>query len=93
MKIKRILSGMAVLVLVLFSTSGQTQRTNPTPYEKIKAMMKQTADTHPQTATLFPLGDSNSGEVIWGLEIGHGPVHNLVVATHHGNEYGSLARR
>ena len=30
-----------------------------------------------------------SGDTIIGLKIGNGPVNNLVVGTHHGNEYGA----
>ncbi|MBI2712471.1 MAG: carboxypeptidase [Bdellovibrio sp.] len=51
--------------------------------------MQRLVQEHPQTTRLFTLGESDSGLPIEGLEIGTGPVHNLVVATHHGNEYGS----
>jgi carboxypeptidase T len=33
---------------------------------------------------------SDSGETIQGVAVGNGPLHNLVVASHHGNEYGSV---
>jgi len=60
-----------------------------TPYEKVKIFIKQIADSNPQTTKLIRVGDSDSGDTIWGLQIGNGPAHHLVVATHHGNEYGS----
>lgn len=44
---------------------------------------------YPNNAEVFQLGLSNLGEPIYGLKVGSGPVHNLVVGTHHGNEYGS----
>jgi carboxypeptidase T len=60
-----------------------------TPYEKVKTYIKQIADANPQTTKIIRVGDSDSGDTIWGLQIGNGPAHHLVVATHHGNEYGS----
>ncbi len=60
-----------------------------TPYEKIKLMLKHSAEKNPKNARVIVVGQSDSGDLIYGLEIGHGPTHNLVVATHHGNEYGS----
>jgi predicted deacylase len=58
-------------------------------YADVKAFLADLAAKHPETTRLFTLGDSDSGEKIVGVAIGNGPVHNLVVATHHGNEYGS----
>ncbi len=62
---------------------------NATPYEKIEAFVAQVAQTHPETTKTIVIGDSDSGRPIVGLKIGNGPLKNLVVATHHGNEYGS----
>lgn len=60
-----------------------------TPYSQVKDFLNKVANEHPQNASIFELGKSNDNEKIFGLKIGTGPVHNLVVATHHGNEYGS----
>ena len=58
-------------------------------YADIKAFLTKVVADHPQNAELFVLGDSDSGEKIIGIKAGNGPVNNLVVGTHHGNEYGS----
>lgn len=58
-------------------------------YSDVKQFMHELARTHPSTVQSVIIGPSDSGELIEGLSIGDGPLHNLVVATHHGNEYGS----
>jgi carboxypeptidase T len=58
-------------------------------YQDVKGFMRQLASQFPTTTRIFTLGRSDSGDDIEGLEIGFGPTHNLVVATHHGNEYGA----
>ncbi|MBK9294299.1 MAG: succinylglutamate desuccinylase/aspartoacylase family protein [Oligoflexia bacterium] len=73
------------LFLLLFSHSAFSQ----TKYEQIKAGLVQMASKNPQNARLIKIGESDANDSILGLQIGHGPVNTLVVATHHGNEYGS----
>jgi carboxypeptidase T len=58
-------------------------------YENVKDALKDIVLRFPQNAIPVLIGDSDSGEAVVGLQIGHGPVNNLIVATHHGNEYGS----
>ena len=58
-------------------------------YAEIQSFMKKLATTYPTTTRLFDVAKSDSGLVIQGLAIGSGNLKNLVVATHHGNEYGS----
>lgn len=58
-------------------------------YADVQTFMSQMVSEHPESAQLFELGESDSGQMIYGLEIGSGDVAHLVVATHHGNEYGS----
>ena len=58
-------------------------------YPKIKEFLNQLVKTFPEKVKLVQVGASDSGEIIEGVAIGNGPVKNLVVATHHGNEYGS----
>jgi carboxypeptidase T len=58
-------------------------------YHKVQAFIAQIAKDYPQNAKLIEIGQSDEGESIVGLAIGHGAIKNLIVATHHGNEYGS----
>lgn len=64
---------------------GSTSRT----YADVKAYVQKIANEHRDTVTQFVLGKSDSGEDIVALKIGNGLIHNLLVSTHHGNEYGS----
>jgi carboxypeptidase T len=59
------------------------------PYSGVKDFLRNLAKNHPQTTTLFTLGKSSDNEEILGVKFGQGAVKHLVVATHHGNEYGS----
>jgi len=58
-------------------------------YKDVTNYLHKLAQMNPQNAELFTLGFSNAGIAIEGIKLGNGPVHHLVVATHHGNEYGS----
>lgn len=58
-------------------------------YSDVKNFMHELVRTHPGTVRSIVVGESDSGEMIEGVAIGEGQLHNLVVATHHGNEYGS----
>ena len=88
-----------VLALVLASGFGPASRAggidqdysraSRRQYSEVKSYFAELARAFPANARLFTLGDSDSGDKIIGLQVGAGPVHNLVVATHHGNEYGS----
>ncbi len=69
----------------IFSSYGFSQ----TRYEQVKGNLVSLAGKYPQTTKLITVGDSDAGDKILGLQIGNGPIHNMVVATHHGNEYGS----
>lgn len=93
MKTLRLLP-MAILTSLLSLSSALASATTAAPtavrnYQEVKAVLARITREHPDTAKAFELGDSDSGQKIQGLRIGDGPVHNLVVATHHGNEYGS----
>jgi predicted deacylase len=84
---------LAVLVPVLFPLSLFPFAAHADPisktYADVQAYIAQIAKDHPNTTQLIDIGPSDSGKTIQGLKIGSGPVHTLVVATHHGNEYGS----
>lgn len=58
-------------------------------YENIVIRMEQIVKKYPNNAQIFILGKNDQGEAIKGLKIGNGAINSLVVATHHGNEYGS----
>lgn len=73
------------------ATLGTTAWADPMTdkYTDVQAFLRNIAESHRATAELFDLAVSDSGQMIQGLRIGSGPVANLLVATHHGNEYGS----
>ncbi|MDZ4676854.1 MAG: M14 family zinc carboxypeptidase [Oligoflexia bacterium] len=84
------LHGISAFIFLIFSVTAYAQ--NPiTKYSEVKDFINQTAIKYPQNVRIINVGDSDSGDVILGLQIGNGPTHNLVVGTHHGNEYGSTA--
>jgi len=58
-------------------------------YDEVQAFLADIAAKNPANASFFDLGVSDSGATIRGLKIGNGPVKSMVVAAHHGNEYGS----
>lgn len=89
-------STMRVFILGIFGiflNAGQDALAAPqsalSPYREVQSFLQKTVQQNPKNATLFTLGVSDSGEAIQGIQVGNGPIHNLVVATHHGNEYGS----
>ncbi|MCC6278886.1 MAG: carboxypeptidase [Oligoflexia bacterium] len=71
----------------LFSFSVQAQQFGG--YAEIKNFLSLTQARFPATTRIVDVGPSDSGDRIYALAIGNGPLRNLVVATHHGNEYGS----
>ncbi|MBU6152785.1 MAG: carboxypeptidase [Bdellovibrionales bacterium] len=58
-------------------------------YDEVRSFLGELAKAHPGNARIITLGESDSGEPIVGLEVGSGRINQVVVATHHGNEYGS----
>lgn len=63
----------------------------PTNYEKALGTIESLQKNNPAVSEIFVVGQNNQGQPIKGIKIGHGPTAALVVATHHGNEYGSTA--
>jgi carboxypeptidase T len=59
-------------------------------YGEIRNVMRELLARYPQRVRAFELGLSDANVMIEGLAFGDGPVRNLVVAAHHGNEYGSV---
>jgi predicted deacylase len=83
----------AIAGVFLFSVASQAAvlRIGSTDrkYPEVKAFVRQLAAENPDKVKLFSLGVSDSKDEVLGLKIGTGPVHNLLVSTHHGNEYAS----
>jgi hypothetical protein len=74
--------------------AGLTPKDDATPgsshdYHRIQQFLQQLHAQYPQGTEIFSLGTSGTGESIDGIKIGHGPIHHLIVGTHHGNEYGA----
>lgn len=63
----------------------------PSNYEKVTQTLQLIAEQYPANTQLISIGVNDQGVPIQALKIGSGPVASLVVATHHGNEYGSTA--
>lgn len=78
----------ALLSLFLFQTPNSFAA-RATKYDGIVNQMEQLANQHADQVQIFTLANNDQGIPIKGLKIGHGAVQSLVVATHHGNEYGS----
>jgi carboxypeptidase T len=79
----------AVLLTSLLATQVFAMDASQKKYSDVKNFMHDLVRTHPNTVRSVTIGESDSGDALEGVAIGDGPVHNLVVATHHGNEYGS----
>jgi len=79
-------AAMSLLALTQASLAGVGSEHN---YAKIQKFLREVHAQRPQETELFVLGISGTGDPIEGIKIGSGRVHNLIVATHHGNEYGS----
>ena len=79
-------------VIAVGGNAGAQQylgRSSESRYEIVRQGMRKVVSENPQTTRGFNIGVSNSGLPIEGVQIGDGPIKTLVVATHHGNEYGS----
>ncbi len=67
----------------------EVQDDRPTKYEAVVTYMEQLHAQYPEVTELFDLGLNDDNVMIKGIRIGSGSLNNLVVATHHGNEFGS----
>jgi carboxypeptidase T len=57
-------------------------------YPAVQKLLQDIVTQHPTTAKLENIGISDSKNQIQGVALGNGEIQTLVVATHHGNEYG-----
>ena len=74
---------------LLFSSPLLAAPIKDRDYKNVVETLNSIASDNRSRAELINLGTSDNGQDIQGLKIGSGPIANLVVATHHGNEYGS----
>ncbi|MFN8847689.1 MAG: M14 family metallopeptidase [Bdellovibrionales bacterium] len=79
----------SLLIGLFLSTQQQWARLSP--YEQVVQALQKIEAENPNTSRLIQVGISDSGQPIVGIQIGRGGKANLLVATHHGNEYGSTA--
>lgn len=77
------------LALIVSSANANAGWTISKDYNDVRQFIQAIAQKYSQTAQLISIGQSDSGEPIEALRIGRGKIETLVVATHHGNEYGS----
>lgn len=78
------------LLLSVFFSSPQF-RADLTPYERVVQALQQIEAENPNISKVIQVGVSDSGLPIMGIQIGRAGKANLIVGTHHGNEYGSTA--
>ena len=79
---------LQIIFSLLVSIHAPAASTN---YSTVLDGLKKIQQENPTTTQWIDLGMSDSGQMISGLKIGNGEVADLIVATHHGNEYGSTA--
>ncbi len=76
-----------MVLLLSFSVSALGQDY----YSDIWLPLSKIYEQHTESTELFVLGQSDE-DPIWGIRIGTGDIHQLVVSGHHGNEIGSIAQ-
>ncbi|MCB0350919.1 MAG: carboxypeptidase [Bdellovibrionales bacterium] len=89
MKIKILLMSLIVFSFQFGRAESVGAFSPKKQYKDVVQYLQNLEKKYPQVAEVFILGDSDSGEQILGIRIGTSGIENLVVGTHHGNEYGS----
>ena len=79
---------MLEMILSLFLMTKAAPASN---YVSVTDTLRRIVQENPTNAQWIDIGQSDSGQMISGLKIGNGEIADLIVATHHGNEYGSTA--
>lgn len=87
MRLIRVMAALSIFVTAAFAHASSVGASHD--YNQIQSFLASLAQQHPRNAQLIELGQNTQGETIVGLKIGNGPIKNLIVGTHHGNEYGS----
>ena len=75
-------------ILALFLMQGSPAANK---YDLAFAKFNEIAAANPAQAQVITIGTNDQGTPIKAIKIGNGETASLVVATHHGNEYGSTA--
>jgi carboxypeptidase T len=88
MKTMMLLCG-ALLVSVTAHADVKAVGATDRQYTDVQAFVQKLAHDYPANVTLFTLGTGDESQPIIAMKIGNGLIHNLLVSTHHGNEYGS----
>lgn len=79
---------MIETIISMFMLTGTPQASN---YDKVITTLDQIAQQNPSTVKVISIGVNDQGVPIRALQIGQGETPSLIVAAHHGNEYGSAA--
>lgn len=88
---KKLLIGLLPSFSFLFTfISLPLAQAQVTRYEKVIEEVNQVHKLNPQNTKVFEIATS-TGVPLIGIQIGDGEIKDLVLATHHGNEYGSTA--
>jgi carboxypeptidase T len=77
---------LAFVWILFLASLSHAQSISDRTYRDIVNALNQLERDYPRTVKVFTLGYSNEGIAIQGVHIGQGSLHNLAVATHHGNE-------
>ncbi len=80
---------MLAAFLSLLFLQNASQAVAASRYDSVVKNMEKLAKANPSMVQIFTLASNDQGLPIKGLKIGSGATNSLVVATHHGNEYGS----
>ena len=78
-----------ISILFFIVSTANAQVSTNRKYNDVLTFMQKLQSQYPKSVQIFTLGYSDQGVAIQGLKIGDGSINNLLVATHHGNEYGS----
>lgn len=82
-------AGLLFGLILVLSFSSLAHANTKRDYAGVKLVLERLARESPEAVSLFYLAETDSKEKIIGIKVGRGPTSNLVVGTHHGNEYGS----
>lgn len=75
---------LSLFTLVLLPAISNAE----TRYERVERIVNEVHKANPSNTKVFRL-PTYVNESLIGIEIGDGNIEDLIVATHHGNEYGS----
>lgn len=78
-------------IIFYLLTSFHAPAAPTTNYTTVLDGLRKIAQENPNTTQLLDIGMSDAGIPISAIKIGNGETADLIVATHHGNEYGSTA--